>query len=177
MPGTFYLDLTAGGLWKSTDGGVSWAQPAGANDIATYMHHGRLEANPYASGDLWCVDGAEGATRHGMWHSIDGGNSFTQIPGFDYCWTLCLGKPAGTRSYPAIYCYAKRTGNPNWGVFRSTDEGKTWNQISHYPTGLIDFPAGMAASWDKFGLVYLGFRGNSFVYGEPKLEAASGHLP
>lgn len=166
-PGVFYLDLVAGGFWRSTDDGVTWQQTPGSSQIAGYAHHGHLAANPYQSGDLWFVDGFEGATEHGLWHSTDGGNSFVKMPGFDFCWALALGKPQHAGGYPAIYVYGKRTGNSRWGIFRSTDEARSWDQISGYPTGLIDIPSGMAASWDRFGLVYLGFRGNSFVYGYP----------
>jgi photosystem II stability/assembly factor-like uncharacterized protein len=167
VPGLFYLHLVAGGFWRSTDGGVTWTKTAGSDQIAGFAHHGRLAANPYASGDLWFIDGYEGATQHGLWHSTDGGDSFVKIAGFDFCWALALGKSVHEGGYPAIYVYGKRTGNDRWGIFRSTDKAKTWDQISGYPTGLLDIPAGMAASWDHFGLVYLGFRGNSFVYGYP----------
>jgi len=167
-PGTFYVHLCAGGFWRSGDGGVTWTQTSGSSQVAGYAHHGHLAANPYTSGDLWFIDGYEGATEHGLWHTTDGGDSFTKVAGFDHCWALALGKAAKPGGYPAIYVYGKRSEISHWGVFRSTDEGKTWDQISGYPTGLIDVPAGMAASWDTFGLVYLGFRGNSYVYGKPK---------
>jgi hypothetical protein len=166
-PGTFYLHLTAGGFWRSTDGGATWTRTAGNDQVAQYAHHGRLAANLQRSGDLWFVDGYEGATAHGLWHTTDGGDSFTLVPGFEHAWALALGKSRDPGGYPAVYVYGKRAGNDRWGVFRSTDTGASWEQISGYPLGLLDVPAGMAASWDTYGLIYLGFRGNSYVYGRP----------
>ncbi len=165
MPGVFYANLAAGGFWRSADGGRTWTQPAGAAALPGFAHHGQLKTNPYASGDLWFVDGFEGATKHGLWHSTDGGASFTPIPGFDHCWTLALGKARRAGGYPTVYVYGKRTDDARWGIFASFNTGKFWVRISGYPTGLLDAPSSMAASWDTFGLVYVGFHGNSFVYG------------
>jgi hypothetical protein len=162
-PGTFYVDLTAGGFWKSTDGGVTWTQQAGTG-APGLPHHGTLAAVPGVSIDMWLVDGHEGATAHGLFHTTDGGNTFTRNPNFDYAWTLALGKAASGSSYPAIYVYGRLTGDPNWGVFQSIDAGVTFNRVSYYPYGLIDVPNSMTASWDVFGTVYIGFTGNSFYY-------------
>jgi photosystem II stability/assembly factor-like uncharacterized protein len=164
-PGVFYANLAAGGFWRSTDGGRTWAQPPGASQLPLFAHHGQLKTNPNVSGDIWFVDGYEGATAHGLWHSMDGGNSFTKIPGFDFCWTLALGKAKQIGGYPSVYVYGKRSNSPVWGIFASFDAGRTWSNISGYPTGLVDAPASMTASWDTFGTVYVGFRGNSYIYG------------
>jgi hypothetical protein len=165
-PGTFYVHLTAGGFWKSTDGGVTWTQTAGNGEVAQYTHHGVLAANPGASGDIWVVDGHEGATAHGLYHTLDGGNSFSRSPLFDYAWEVALGKAATAAPYPAIYVYGRYTGDPNWGIFQSTDGGNTFNRVSYYPYGLLDVPSSMAASWDTFGTIYVGFGGNSVAYAE-----------
>jgi hypothetical protein len=168
IPGTFYMDLTLGGFWKSTDGGATWVKQTGTN-LPTYTHHGQLHVNPNASGDLWYVDGYEGAYPHGLFHTTNGGASFTAIGGWDYCWQLALGKSSTAGGYPAIYVYGKRTGDANWGIFRSTDTAATWDRISYYPYNLIDIPGGMAASWDTFGLVYVTMPGNTGVYGKPSI--------
>jgi len=163
-PGTFYADLTAGGFWKSTDGGVTWAQEPATN-APNDPHHGTLATVPGVSGDMWLIDGNGGASSHGLFHTLDGGNTFTRSPVFDYAWTLALGKSAPGKSYPAIYVYGLYHGDANWGVFQSIDGGVTFNRISYYPYGILDIPNTMTASWDVFGTVYIGFSGNTFYYG------------
>jgi hypothetical protein len=164
MPGTFYMDLTAGGFWKSTDGGETWTQQTATN-APSDPHHGTLATVPGVSGEMWMVDGHEGATTHGLFHTLDGGNTFTRSPLFDYAWALALGKAAQGQSYPAIYVDGLYHGDANWGVFQSIDGGTTFNRIAYYPYGILDVPNTMAASWDVFGTVYIGFEGNTFYYG------------
>jgi hypothetical protein len=172
-PGTFYAELTAGGLWTSTDGGVTWTQlqTSTGGQVPDLPHHGTLAAVPGVSGDLWLVDGHEGSDQHGLYHSLNGGVTFSRNPNFDYAWALALGKAASGSTYPAIYVYGRLTGDANWGIFQSVDGGMTFNRISYYPYGIIDVPNSLAASWDVFGLVYVGFQGNSFVYGQ-QIQAA-----
>ncbi len=163
-PGTFYAHLDAGGFWKSTDGGSTWVQEP-ATGSPGLPQHGQLAAVPGVSGDMWLVDGSNGATQHGLYHTVDGGNSFTRNPNFDFAWALALGKSSSGQTYPAIYVYGRLTGDFNWGIFQSVDGGTTFNRVSYYPYGLLDVPSSMTASWDVFGTVYVGFGGNSYYYG------------
>ena len=151
-PGTFYVHMTAGGFWKSTDGGVTWTQEAATNSPG-YPQHGTLAAVPGVSGDLWLVDGHEGATAHGLYHTLDGGNTFARSPVFDYAWALALGKAAPGQTYPAIYVDGLYHGDSNWGIFQSIDGGATFNRVANYPDGILDIPNTMTASWDVFGTV------------------------
>jgi hypothetical protein len=175
-PGTFYIDMTAGGFWKSTDGGVTWTQEAATN-APGYPHSGTLAAVPGVSGDMWLVDGHGGATSHGLFHTLDGGNTFTRSPIFDYAWTLALGKPATGQTYPAIYVDGRYHGDASWGIFQSIDGGVTFNRIAYYPYGILDIPNTMTASWDVFGTVYIGFSGNTFYYGSYTNTAAAPGAP
>jgi xyloglucan-specific exo-beta-1,4-glucanase len=119
------------------------------------------------AGDLWLVDGAEGASQHGLWHSADGGRTFARIEAVEYGLTLALGAGRGRPgdSPYAVYVYGKMREAPDWGVFTSVDAGRSWQQIAGYPAGLLDRPTCMAASWDRFGTVIAGFSGNSYVIG------------
>ncbi len=166
-PGTFYAELTAGGFWTSTDGGVTWTQlqTSSGGQVPDFPHHGTMAAVPGVSGDLWLVDGKDGSDQHGLYHTTNGGVAWTRNPNFTYAWTLALGRSVTSGGYPAIYVYGLLAGDPDWGVFQSIDGGNTFNRISYYPDQLLDVPDTMTASWDTFGTVYIGFQGNSFVYG------------
>ena len=173
---TFYLNLvnsgTAHNFFKSTDGGVTWSVVTNSG-IPQFAHNGQLEVNYNLQDDLWFADGLGGTgtnmAKHGLFHSAPGtGNVFTKVAGIDYAYSLALGAGRGflgDAAY-AVYFYGKLTGDAAWGVFRSVDGGTSWDRVSYYPGGLIDQVTCMAASWDTFGLVYLGFMGNSYVYGQ-----------
>jgi photosystem II stability/assembly factor-like uncharacterized protein len=163
-PGTFYMNLTAGGFWRSTDGGVTWAQTAGSASLPLKAHHGKLVAVPGKKGHLWLVDGREGATAHGLYSTTNGGDSFVRNANFDYAWALALGKAAPDSTYTTIYVYGLMTGDGRWGVFQSIDNGHTFSRISYYPAGIFDEVTDLAASWDDFGVVYVGFAGNGYAY-------------
>lgn len=165
-PGTFYLNATAGGFWRSTDGGATWTQTAGSSQIPLKAHHGKLVAVPGESGHLWLVDGREGATAHGLYRTKDGGDSWVRNNNFDFALALALGKAAPGSDAATIYVYGLKTGDPTWGIFQSTDNGKTFNRISYYPKGVFDYVTTLAASWDEFGTVYVGFAGNGYAYSQ-----------
>jgi hypothetical protein len=99
-----------------------------------------------------------------LFHTTDGGNTFVKSTAFTYAWQVALGKAASGQTYPAIYVYGLLATDPKWGIFQSVDGGSTFNRISYYPYGIFDVPYDMAASWDVFGAVYVGFSGNSYYY-------------
>jgi hypothetical protein len=168
-PDRFYLKLThaPAPLYISTDAGQTWLPQPKAN-LPDGAYHGQLVVNPHLPNDLWYADGWEGSSAHGLFHSIDGASTFTQLPAIAHAITLAIGAPSpqpGSAPY-TIYVYGQLAADPAWGVFQSTDAGLTWNRIAFYPTGIYDRPTTMAASPDTFGKVYLGFSGNSFVYSQ-----------
>ena len=165
----FYLKLLHAPkmLYISTDGGQTWTGQSNAG-LPDNAWHGQLATNSKVKNDLWYADGWEGSTAHGLYHSTNGGVTFTRIAGIAHAITIAIGAGrgnAGDAPY-AVYFYGQFATDAAWGVFQSTDGGTTWNRIAFYPTGIYDTPAAMAASQDTFGKVYLGFGGNSFVYGQ-----------
>ena len=164
-PDKFYAQGTwRGGFYVSTNGGQSWQLEAQAG-LPVNTHNGHLAANRAVKDDLWFVDGWQGASRHGLWHSTTGGRTFEAIAAFQYGLTLCLGAGRGAPGDApyCVYVYGKLTASPDWGIFRSADAGATWERASYYPVGIFDQPTCMAASWDRYGVVIVGFAGNSYV--------------
>jgi hypothetical protein len=156
----------SGGCYVSTDGGQTWTQTSGSQ-LPAFTSNSDLEVNRAVQNDLWFVDGWAGAASHGLWHSADGGNTFTHSSAFSYAITLALGVgsgKSGDQPY-SVYVYGELASNPTWGIFRSNDGGNTWVRVAFYPSGIFDQPTSLAASWDTYGKVILGFGGNSFVYG------------
>jgi len=165
----FYLKFTHAPylLYISADGGQTWQGQPNAN-LPDYAWDGQLVVNSKVQNDLWYADGYQGSSPHGVFHSTNGGQTFQQLSGISHAIRIAIGAgsgQAGDAPY-TVYFYGLTTSSPDWGIFRSTNGGSSWNRISYYPTGIYDVPRAMAASQDTFGKVYVGFSGNSFVYGE-----------
>jgi hypothetical protein len=165
----FYLKFTHAPdlLYISTDGGQTWVGQANAN-LPDYAWSGQLVVNGKVQNDLWYADGFQGSSPHGVFHSTDGGQTFQQLPGISHAIVIAVGAGSGNAGDAAytVYFYGLMTSSAQWGIFQSTNGGASWNRISYYPTGIYDIPRAMAASQDTFGKVYVGFSGNSFVYGQ-----------
>jgi hypothetical protein len=174
VPEKFYLLLIGGPLYISTDGGANWTA-YGGQGLPAGRFHAQMEANRAQSGDFWFASGWEGSTQPGLYRSTDGGQSFTRNPGIEHAFALALGKGRGGPGDAAfaVFVYGKLAGDPQWGVFCSPDAGASWLRVAYNPAGLFDRPSLMAASWDTFGVLYIGYEGNSFVHGRPAVASAA----
>ncbi len=139
-PSTIYLcvcayDVSKGGLYKTTDGGSTWAK---IGKLDEPIH---VVVDPKDSNHLYCVDGVRGETQ-GFWVSTDGGLTWTLPPGFD----IATRKPVGTRDLYSIAVDPKDFGHvlvsfhspwsdsTNCGVLESKDGGQTWT-VHQPPSG------------------------------------------
>lgn len=178
----FYLGSLSGQFYVSTDGGITWT-PRTATGLAPGRFHAQMEANRSQSNDIWYVSGWEGVfagrgvsatNMYGLFRTSDEGASFQRNASVEYAICLALGAGSGQPGDAifSVYFYGKLKGDPQWGIFRSVDEGTSWTRVAYYPSGIFDWPSMMAASWDTFGLLYVTMNGNTAVYGRP-----SGSLP
>jgi photosystem II stability/assembly factor-like uncharacterized protein len=142
-PLTYYFGAAAGGVWKTTDGGLSWLPIFDKQDIASV---GGIAVAPSAPGTIYVGTG-EACWRgdisygNGMYKSIDAGRTWQHIgledsqsiakvrvhpTNPDIVFVAAMGHPFGT--------------NAERGVFRSTDGGKTWQKVLYKDdkTGAID---------------------------------------
>ncbi|ALV32417.1 cellulose binding domain-containing protein [Streptomyces sp. CdTB01] len=159
-PKTFY-GFKSGRFYVSSDGGATFTASS-----ASGLPSGdsvRFKALPGTKGDVWLAGGAaDGA--YGLWHSTDGGASFTKLPNVEQADTIGFGKAAPGAAYQTLYTSAKIGGVR--GIFRSTDQGATWTRINDdaHQWGWT----GGAITGDPrvYGRVYISTNGRGVVYGD-----------
>ncbi|MEW2114061.1 cellulose binding domain-containing protein [Streptomyces sp. NPDC005474] len=159
-PKTFY-GFKSGTFYVSSDGGATFTASTASGLPAGDSV--RFKALPGAKGDIWLAGGAaDGA--YGLWHSTDGGKTFTKLSGVDQADTIGFGKAATGAAYQTLYTSAKIGGVR--GIFRSTDKGASWTRIND---GAHQWGwTGGAITGDPrvFGRVYVSTNGRGVVYGE-----------
>jgi photosystem II stability/assembly factor-like uncharacterized protein len=159
-PDLMYAGGAAGGVWKSVNGGLTWTPVFDDQPVASIGAIAINQANP----DVVWVGTGEGNPRNsvsignGVYRTLDGGETWTHL-GLEktehihrvvlhpsdpnVAWVAALGQVWGE--------------NPERGVFKTTDGGKTWRRVLYVDprTGAADLvidPSNpnhlFAAMWD-----------------------------
>ena len=131
-PNEFYFGAVNGGVWKTIDGGRVWQPVFDSQPVASI---GAMAIAPSAP-DVLYVGSGESTLRdsvgygNGMYKSSDAGKTWTHI-GLDE--TQHIGKIAVHPNNPDIVFVAAighlYAANPERGVFRSQDGGKSWQKV------------------------------------------------
>lgn len=162
LPDTFYfyrgLD---GGIYRSTDGGAHFDN---ISTVTPNRFNAVIKAVPGRARDVWFSEGEPGALHH----SLDGGETWTRIPALAQCFNLGFGKAKEEGGYPTVFV----DGNINGvtGIYRSTDQGRSWDKICGYPLGIFEWVDAIDGDKDVFGKVYIGFAQAGLAYGQPAPE-------
>ncbi|MFG2549965.1 cellulose binding domain-containing protein [Streptomyces sp. NPDC048581] len=159
-PKTFY-GFKSGKFYVSSDGGATFTASS-----ASGLPSGdsvRFKALPGVKGDVWLAGGAtDGA--YGLWHSTDGGASFTKLSGVEQADTIGFGKAATGTSYQTLYTSAKIGGVR--GIFRSTDKGATWTRVNDDAHQWGWTGAAITGDPRVYGRVYVATNGRGVIYGD-----------
>jgi photosystem II stability/assembly factor-like uncharacterized protein len=142
-PSHYFAATASGGLWKTTNGGVTWSTPF--DNEASYSI-GVVTMDPNNSNVIWVGTGENNSQRSvaygdGVYKSSDGGSSWTNVglKNSGHIGEILI----DPRNSDIVYASAM---GPLWsnggdrGVYKSTDGGKTWTNIlsiSQY-TGVSD---------------------------------------
>lgn len=159
-PATFY-GFKSGRFYVSTDGGATFTASA-----ATGLPAGdgvRFKALPGGEGDVWLAGGAADGP-YGLWHSTDGGGTFTRLPGVDAADTVGFGKAAPGASYQTLFTSAEIGGVR--GIFRSTDAGATWTRVNDDAHQWGWTGAAITGDPRVYGRVYVATNGRGVIYGD-----------
>ncbi|MEV6617902.1 cellulose binding domain-containing protein [Streptomyces sp. NPDC051051] len=157
---TFY-GFKSGRFYVSSDGGATFtASPATGLPSGDSV---RFQAVPGTKGDIWLAGGASDGA-YGLWHSTDGGASFTKLSGVEQADTIGFGKAAAGASYQTLYTSAKIAGVR--GIFRSTDKGASWTRINDDAHQWGWTGAAITGDPRVYGRVYVSTNGRGVIYGD-----------
>lgn len=165
-PRIFYVASSAGGVWKTENGGLTMTPVLTKTGSAGYGAIAVSATDP----NIVYVGMGEASSRNsvswgdGIYKTVDGGKTWAHM-GLKECRHF-----SKIRIDPknANVAYAAGMGdlwgyNPDRGVYKTTDGGKTWNKILYVDekTGFIDLVMNpknpnelLAAGWEKLRKAY-----------------------
>ncbi len=158
----YYYYYAAGQFYVSTNGGVSFTATA-ASGLPVSGDPVVVKAVPGIAGDVWVVGGSVANTIYGMWHSTNYGASFTKLANVTQADVIGFGKAGPGASYQTIFTNAEIGGVR--GIFASTNEGVTWQQINDAAHEYAAADQAMTGDPQVFGTVYIGTNGRGIVMG------------
>jgi photosystem II stability/assembly factor-like uncharacterized protein len=152
VDGVYYIyNRDTGEMLASADNGASFQVFAqGLPKLEGWNQDVQPRAVPGRLRDIWLPG------PWGLFHGRDTKSPFKQIDGFTQVSGVGFGKAAEGADYPTVFAWGTYRGK--LGIYRSTDEGKSWIRINddqhQYGSGgiLIGDPR-------VFGLVYIAGRG------------------
>jgi photosystem II stability/assembly factor-like uncharacterized protein len=161
VPGTntFYFGSVAGGVWKTTDVGLSW-QPLFQHEAVSSI--GAIAVDPtdpniiYVGTGEPCLRG-DIADGDGMYKSVDGGKTWTHI-GLDdtkHIAKILVDPHDHNIVFVAALGHAYGP-NAERGVFRSADGGQTWQKVlfKDDKTGAVDLTFASTNSHVLYAALY-----------------------
>src|SRR5436305_404108 len=142
-PTTYYFGSTGGGVWKSSDGAMTWSpvfDKEGTSAIGSLAESASNHNEINAGTGEACI---RGNISHGdgVYKSLDGGKNWKNVGLKD---SRAIGKIIINPTNPDI-AFVAALGHPygpntERGIFRTTDGGKTWDKVLYKDenTGGID---------------------------------------
>jgi photosystem II stability/assembly factor-like uncharacterized protein len=142
-PATYYFGGTGGGVWKSTDGAMTWSPVFDKEGTSSIGSIAMARTNPnviYVGTGEACI---RGNISHGdgVYKSLDGGKTWKNVGLHD---SRAIGKVI-VNPLNSDIAFVAALGHPfgpntERGIFRTTDGGKTWEKVLYKDenTGGID---------------------------------------
>jgi len=143
QPDTYYIGAVDGGVWKTTNGGLTWTPLFNHEPVASI---GAIAVAPSDDNVIYVGTGEEAprgdiSFGDGVYKSTDGGKTWTNVglKGTRQIARIVMDPKNADVVYVAAegHIYGQNTER---GVFRSTDDGKTWQKVLYKDeqTGAID---------------------------------------
>ena len=175
-PGRFYLyDRRDGRFYRSDDGGASW------HHVATLPHQqgahfdaNQVRTNPFAPGDVWVgISGATAVGDHGLYHSTDGGATWSRLSGVEWVNSFSFGLGRPSSKTPTLYLLGQIGGprpakelDADVQLYRSDDGGHSWARVNDAAHGLAGAST-ITGGFQQWGRVFVCTGGRGIFYGQP----------
>src|SRR5574341_391861 len=142
-PSTIYVATASGGLWKTTNRGTTWTPIFDSQPVSTFGDVAIAPSNPNV---VWAGTGEQNNRQstswgNGVYRSTDAGTTWTHLGLVE---TRHIGKVVVDPANPDV-AYVAALGNlwkpnPERGVFKTTDGGRTWTRVLYVDTltGAVD---------------------------------------
>src|SRR5450631_1750956 len=143
QPNTYYMGAVAGGVWKTTDGGITWDPLFDKQSVSSIGAIAVSDSDPnvvYAGTGEACIRGNI-SFGDGVYRSNDGGKSWSNIGLKD---SRHIGKLIVHPTNPDVVFVAALGhaygASSERGIFRTRDGGKNWEKLLYLDdrTGGID---------------------------------------
>src|SRR5262245_2681421 len=127
-----YVAAASGGLWKSTNKGVTWKDIFEGQNDNTFGAVAIFDKDPKI---IWAGTGEQNNRQSSSWgggvyRSTDGGATWSYLGLHD---TRAIGRvvldPGDANVAYVAAAGNLWAGNPERGVFKTTDAGRTWNKV------------------------------------------------
>ena len=154
LAGVFRWPLSGGGIYRSTDGGVSWTQVLFGGRCLT------LRYDLAVTGTVWASVGEYySQAANGVYKSTDNGATWTKMNGsgttalpVSNSWEVWLTQGANPNS---LYVAIGNTSGTTNGVYKSVDNGISWNKLT-LPSALGSRQVQVTAAPQSSNVVYVG---------------------
>lgn len=130
----WYVVASSGGVWKTTNSGVTW-QPI-FDSLPSYSI-GCIAIDPRDRFTIWVGTGENNSQRSvgygdGLYKSVDGGQSFTKVglENSEHIGKIVVHPEDGNTVYVAAQGPLWKSGGDR-GLYKTTDGGKNWTRILH----------------------------------------------
>lgn len=175
-PGTFYILINSSnqgsnnanfrGVWKTTDGGVSWSRvyTATIHSPSVDFWSGRMRCVPGKTGRLFYTPGiGSGWTNAPFYRSDAGATDWTPVANVTEVASFGFGKAMTSSIHPTLFIYGKVNGA--LGCYMSVDDAVTWIKLGRtYPGDWIFGVNAVDGDWNEFGRCYLNMGGGGLFY-------------
>ena len=174
---TFYAyDRRDGHFYRSVNGGANWKHLSTLpKQAGAHFDIHRVNTNPFKARDVWI-----GIPEHGLFHSTNGGETWSRLTGVEWVVNFAFGKGKTGGKTPSLYLFGQIGGKKpttpqttDANLWRSDDLGLTWVRVNDETRGLASIASGMTGDMQVYGRVYVTTSQRGIFYGVPVTSALS----